>query len=207
MAWTSKKTKRKFVDYWLILKCTDLITNEVKQEYYFNKSTDTEPDIFVDKENGNELDKEFWTGTDKDTFDSAEPELMRSVEYTPTEAEEDQVKTEWVYYFSFRYEDVTVKVKSPVTCATCEYYVSPTDSDLKSLDKCDYKNGMYYYCPGYPDLRVCHDCKMLDGLSIKRCSFHAKTDSVTGKVINGDCLQWNRGGECKDWKEGFFEEE
>ena len=203
MAWMNRKKKKGYVFYWLVLEKTDMVTNSSKSEYYFNKSEDTEPDIFIDRDNDNELDKNFWSETGKDLFDEAKPELMRTVEYTPSE-DEEQVKTEWQYYYSFYYETVTEKELVPVVCAECEYYVNPIGLDLKGPQICDFRNGEYYYCPGYADARKCRGCTLAK--ITRRCSLHVEMNTVTGEIAYGDCLQWNRNGECGDWKERFDDE-
>lgn len=203
MAWINKKKKKRFVFYWLVLKKTDLVTNDCKTGYYFHKSEDTEPNIFIDRDNNNELDKSFWNETGEELFDEARPELMRSVEYTPTE-DEEQKRTDWEYYYSYYTEDVKEKELVPVVCADCEYYANTASLDLEAPLICDYRSGEYYYCPGYADARKCRGCKMSESLT-RRCSLHVELNTVTGEITYGDCLQWNRNGECPDWKERFDE--
>ncbi len=217
MAWVKRLKRCNFVDYWLIIMRTNLVTNAVSMEHYYSKSNDTEPNIFIDENNENKINKDLWTPVSKDVLDEAEPELMRTELYSPENEFDDNVKTERVYLFSFREERVLRSERSAVTCASCEFYEPVCDSSgktpcgdfltAKGLVSCDFRNGTYYYCPGYADAKTCRECRLKNAASKGRCMFHAVTDSVTGITKGGDCSQWNRCGECEDYSEKFSDED
>lgn len=207
MGWITKKKKQYYVDYWLAVIRTDLVNENQETEYYKYQSMDKEPNIFIDADNKNELNRELWTPVDKETFDGSGSELMRSVTYTPGDGDADQIKVDWIYFFSFREEKVFEKIRRSVSCADCEFYNQPeADTSGKSF-WCDYRNGMYYYCPGYADMKTCSKCRAKYSGSAGRCSFHSEVNSVTGETIFGDCSQWNRSGECEDFSEAFRDDE
>ena len=206
MAWIKKLKKQCFVTYWLILVRTNKVTGRTDIEYYNNKSQDREPNIFIDDGNNNEVDKDFWTPTTSEVMEEDSPELMKTETYDPASEVEEDYKTERVYLFSLRTDTMLQKVRKEVRCAECEYY-RPEETRCVNIPRkifwCNFRNGQYYYCPGYADAKTCYKCR--GGLSGAkgRCLKHAEKDFVTGEEVLGDCSQWNKSGECEDFSENF----
>lgn len=203
-----KVVKCRYVDYWLTLVKTNLIDGNKTVEHYKHESDDLEPDIYVDRDSGNRLNEEYWIKTDPETLTEATPEILRTVEYTPTDEYEGSVRSDWIFQYSYREGKREIQMKVSGICATCEYYNRSTGSSgCGRMIHCDFRNGMYYYCPGYADFETCRNCRAEKSGSRGRCSFHSKVDGVTGKVIGGDCYEWNSHGQCEDWVEAFLDEE
>lgn len=203
MAWRNRTVKCRYVDYWLTLKRIDFVTNETTTEYYIHHSYDMDPDMFVDKDNNNELDGDFWVLSGQEEFDKACPETMRSVEYVPTSEWEDQVRTLWIFQYAYRTERAVIKERGKASCASCEYYIRVSGVPEESPVKCDFRTGESYYCKGYADLETCRKCRLHDSVSKGRCMFHSRYDGVKGTTICGNCDEWNLSGECEGFEERF----
>ena len=205
MGWSNRSIKKGFVDYYLVVRNTDLVTKNATETYYKHVSQDVEPDMFVDKDNENVVDSDFWTPIEKEEFDEVKAETIRNdVNYEPETEDDEQIKVDWTFLFSYRMEKDVIKVRDRHLCVDCEHYSGNTGTEKADEPvQCDFRNGMYYYCKGYADLLECGKCKLSMAASKGKCLFHAHVDGVTGKVLPGDCSEWNSSGECRGFSERF----
>lgn len=203
MGWKKKTVWKRYVDYWLRLEKTDLVTGQVSEELYKHQSKDMEPDIFIDKDNENELDPVFWEQALAEDFPFAD--TLRTVEYMPTSStDEDQVRTLWIYMYTYRKERDVIEERERHLCVNCEHYIAGDSGEYEDNPFwCDFRHGMSYYCPGYADLATCGRCKMARATSQGKCLIHARVSGVTGHITGGNCSEWNMSGECQEFSERF----
>ena len=137
MATEKVQTKCRYLDYWLAHTTEDVDSGKKVTSYYVHESEDIEPDLYVNEENEDEVDLEFWTPVTEKEFLSVEkpfPFVLRRVTYTPESPDETE-KITWAYFYSAREGERELEFRVAGICTECRWFKENADAYEKFLEE------------------------------------------------------------------------